>query len=186
MRIGDAHGQIRANSAECLLLAFAALLAACGNSASGGLTTGATPAPANCLPLSNEDPLARPVAVAWTSARAQRCGFYFDPAKLRTSYLAYEAKQSNAEQLAKAEKSYDSTFKVIRDRVSSDPDYCTDKKGAEIKADLQRHLAGDFTPKLPQAKKVETCGMWGCAAGSPNEPFDAKKMYDELDRKQNK
>lgn len=168
------------------LLAFAALLAACGNSASG-LTTGSTPA-AGELPvaISNEDPLARPVAVAWTSARAQRCGFYFDATKLRASYLAYEAKQSSPEQRAKAEKSYDSTLTVIRNRVSSDPDYCTDKKGAEIKADLQRHLAGDFTPKLPQTKKVETCGMWGCAPEVSNEPFDAKKMYDDLDRKQNK
>lgn len=172
---------------SALLLAFAALLAACGNSASGGLTTGATPAPGELpVALSNEDPLARPVAVAWTSARAQRCGFYFDPAKLRTSYLAYEAKQSNPEQRAKAEKSYDSTLTVIRNRVSGDPDYCTDKKGAEIKADLQRHLAGDFTPKLPQTKKVETCGMWGCPPEASDEPFDAKKMYEDLDRKQNK
>ena len=170
---------------SALLLAFAALLAACGNSASGGLTTGATPAPGELPALSNEDPLARPVAVAWTAARAQRCGFYFDPAKLRTSYLTYEAKQSNPEQRTKAEKSYDSTFKVIRDRVSSDPDYCTDKKGTEIKADLQRHLAGDFTPKLPQAKKVETCGMWGCPPEVSDEPFDAKKRSDELERKQN-
>jgi hypothetical protein len=172
--------------ASGLLVATGALVAACGNSASG-LTTGATPT-AGELPtaINNDDPLARPVAVAWTSARAERCGFYFDSTKLRASYLAYEAKQSNPEQRAKAEKSYDSTFKVIRDRVSSDPDYCTDKKGAEIKTDLQRHLAGDFSPKLPQAKKVETCGMFGCAPEASNEPFDAKKMYEELDRKQNK
>ena len=169
-----------------ILLASAGLLAACGNSASG-LTTGANPTSGELpVALSNEDPLARPVAVAWTSARAQRCGFYFDATKLRASYLAYEAKQSSGEQLAKAERSYDSTLKVIRDRVSSDPDYCIDRKGNEIKGDLQRHLAGDFTPKLPQAKKVETCGMWGCAPTKSDEPFDAKKMYEELDRKANK
>ena len=179
----DRFAQILTSSA---LLASAVLLAACGNSASG-LTTGATPA-AGDLPvaLSNEDPLARPVGVAWTSARAQRCGFYFDAAKLRASYLAYEAKKSDAQLLAKAEKSYDSTLKVIRDRISNDPDYCTDKKSTEIKTHLQRHLAGDFTAMLPQAKKVETCGMWGCPPEASNEPFDAKKMYEDLDRKQNK
>lgn len=172
--------------AGATLLMSAGLLAACGNSASG-LTTGAAPA-AGDVPaaISNEDPLARPVAVAWTAARAQRCGFYFDPTKLRASYLAYEAKQSNAEALAKAQKTYDSTFGTIRDRVTSSPDYCTDRKSTEIKTDLQRHLAGDFSPKLPQPKKVETCGIWGCPQEKSNEPFDAKKMYEELDRKQNK
>ncbi|NJO36001.1 MAG: hypothetical protein HC869_25935 [Rhodospirillales bacterium] len=183
---GGLMGRSAQALASVLLLSSAGLLAACGNSASG-LTTGATP-PAGELPaaINNEDPLARPVAVAWTSARAQRCGFYFDPTKLRATYLAYEAKQSGGEQLAKAEKSYDSTFKIIRDRVSSDPDYCTDRKGREIKTELQRHLAGDFTPKLPQAKKVETCGMWGCPPEVSDEPFNAKKMYEDLDRKQNK
>ena len=105
--------------------------------------------------IGNDSPMARPIAVAWTSARAQRCGFYFDPGKLRASYLAYEARQSNGEQLAKSEQSYDTTFKVIRERVSADPEYCTDKKGAEIKADLQRHLKGDFTPNFPKPKVVE-------------------------------
>ena len=101
--------------------------------------------------------------MAWTSARAHRCGFYFDPNKLRASYLAFEAKESNAEQLAKVEKTYDSTFKVIRERIGEDPDYCSDKKGTEIKANLQRHLAGDFAPSFPKAKQAESCGFFGCA-----------------------
>ncbi|MBX9589180.1 MAG: hypothetical protein K2X43_07740 [Hyphomonadaceae bacterium] len=169
--------------AYAVLLAAATLLAGCGNSASG-LTTGA--APAGDLPgaVNNEDPLARPIAVAWTSARAQRCGFYFDAMKLRASYLAHEAKQSSPEQLAKAEKSYDSTFKVIRDRVSSDPDYCNDRKSAEIKGQLQRHLAGDFSPRLPQTKKAETCGIWGCPQEASDEPFNAKKVFDDMAKKQ--
>jgi hypothetical protein len=169
--------------ANALLLLCASLLASCSNSASG-LTTGATSAGDVPAAISNDDPQARPIAVAWTSARAQRCGFYFDATKLRASYLAYEAKQSNPDQLAKAQKSYDSTVKVIGDRVAGDPDYCTDRKGTEIKTDLQRHLAGDFTPKLPQTKKVETCGMFGCAPVKSDEPFDAKKLFDDLNKKQ--
>ena len=38
------------------------------------------------------DPLARPTQVAWTSARATRCGFVFNPQQLRSNYLAYESR----------------------------------------------------------------------------------------------
>ena len=97
-----------------LLLAAAGVVAGCSGSASG-LITGTTTEAAPDAPgtLSNDHPLARPVAVAWTSARAEKCGFYFDPAKLRASYLAYEAKQSNAEQLGKAQQAYDFIKKQV-------------------------------------------------------------------------
>src|SRR5262245_58296894 len=100
-----------------ILGAVAVLLVGCG-SGTGGFLGAATPAAADGpgAGLNNDDPTAAPVAVAWTAARAQRCGFYFDPAKLRSSYLGYEARQSNTEQLAKAEKSYDSTYKAIREK----------------------------------------------------------------------
>jgi hypothetical protein len=116
--------------------------------------------------------------VAWTSARAQRCGFYFDPAKLRSSYLAFEARQPGADP-AKAEKTYDATFKTIRERAAADPDYCTDTKSAEIKKDLNRHLAGDFKPSFPKPKVAESCGFFGCGASS-DEKWDAKKYWDDL------
>jgi hypothetical protein len=166
-----------------LLLACTGLSGGCGSSASG-LVTGSAPTAAD-MPggIGNDSPMARPIAVAWTSARAQRCGFHFDAAKLRASYLAYEARQSNGEQLAKSEQSYDTTFKVIRDRVSADPEYCTDKKGAEIKADLQRHLKGDFTPNFPKPKVVESCGFFGCAPPPSDEKFDNKKFWEERDKK---
>src|SRR5262249_19695587 len=79
-----------------LLLAGAAGLAACSSGASG-LVTGATTVTAADAPggITNENPLARPIGVAWTSARAKRCGFYFDAAKLRSSYLTFEARQSS-------------------------------------------------------------------------------------------
>ena len=121
----------------------------------------------------------RPFAVAWTSARAQRCGFNFDPGKLRGSYLAYEARQSPPDQLAKAEKTYNSTYKVIRANAGADPDYCTDSKSAEIKKDLTRHLAGDFKPDLPAPKKQETCGFFGCADTSSSKELDPKKVWED-------
>jgi hypothetical protein len=165
-----------------LLLAATALHAGCGGGASG-LTTGGLPPDAPSA-VSNEHPMARPVAVAWTSARAKRCGFYFDPGKLRTSYLGYEARQGAAgEQLAKIESSYDSTFKLISDRVGADADYCSDRRGAEIKAELQRHLAGDFTPNLPKPKPVAACGFFGCpTSATSDQPFDSKEFWKKQDQ----
>ena len=78
-----------------LVLAAAGLAAACSGGAMGGGTTMIEDpdAPAG---VRNDSPMARPIAVAWTSARARRCGFYFDSARLRTNYLAYEAGQGNS------------------------------------------------------------------------------------------
>src|SRR3989304_9344986 len=41
--------------------------------------------------VASNDPLARPIQVGWTSARASHCGFIFDPDQLRSNYLASEA-----------------------------------------------------------------------------------------------
>lgn len=168
--------------ASGLVLAAAALCAGCNGGATGLLTgsSAAADAPGG---LTNENPMARPIAVAWTAARAQRCGFHFDPGKLRASYLAYEATQSSGEQFGKAEKSYDSTFKVIRERASSDPDYCTDRKSAEIKADLQRHLAGDFRPNFPKSKVAESC-WFACGDGSSERQWTADRFWQEQAAKQ--
>lgn len=160
-----------------LLLATAGL-AGCGGSA-GGLLTGSTAAADAPGSLSNDSPQARPIAVAWTSARAERCGFHFDPAKLRASYLAHEARQSPPDQLAQTEKTYDATFKTIRQRVGAEPDYCSDRKSAEIKKDLTRHLAGDFTPNIPKPKVVESCGLFGCGETS-SESWNADKFWRDM------
>jgi hypothetical protein len=161
------------------LLLAAAGLAGCGGSGSSILTGATAAAPDAPGVTKNDDPKSRPIAVAWTSARAQRCGFYFDPAKLRASYLSYEARQSPPDQAAAAEKTYDATYKSIRERVAADPDYCSDSKSAEIKKDLTRHLAGDFKPDFPAPKKEESCGFFGCTDSSA-EAWDSKKYWDDL------
>src|SRR5436305_2083029 len=97
--------------------------------------------------IPNTDPNAKPVQVAWTAARAQRCGFNFDAAKLKANFLASEARNGALQpQLASEEMAYDKTFTSISARIKGEPDFCTEKKNASIKADLTRHLAGDFTP----------------------------------------
>src|SRR5215813_12444727 len=93
------------------LVMVAAGLAGCGGSGAGLLTGATAAAPDVKGAPQTDDPMVRPFAVAWTSARAQRCGFNFNPSKLRASYLAYEATQSPPDQLAKAEQVYDTTFK---------------------------------------------------------------------------
>lgn len=164
-----------------LLLAAAGLQAGCGTNASG-LTTASLTA-SDTGSISNDDPMARPVGVAWTSARAKRCGFFFDGPKLRTTYLAWEqSKGAAGEQLAKIERSYDVTYKGTFDRAAADAGYCTDKKGGEIKADLQRHLAGDYTPNLPKPKVAESCGFLGCPTAASDEPFDSKKFWQQKDK----
>ena len=165
--------------AGAVLLACTALHTGCGNS-TAGLTTSSTSVlpPDAPAAVSNDDPMARPVAVAWTSARAKRCGFYFDPAKLRTSYLAYEARQASGEQYAKIEKTYDTTYKTTSEKVSQDVDYCSDRKALEIKTDLERHLAADYSPNLPKPKIVASCGVFGCAP-SQDENFNSKKFWTD-------
>jgi hypothetical protein len=166
--------------ASVLLLAGAALSAGC--SGASGLLGGPSAAAGAPPTFSNEHPLARPMAVAWTSARAQRCGFYFDPGKLKSSYLAYEAGQLPPDQLAKVEQTYDSTFRTVRQQVAGDPEYCSDSKSADIKKELTRHLAGDFTPNFPKQKVVETCGFLGAACADTSGPFDTKKFWEDQAR----
>jgi hypothetical protein len=165
--------------AGALLLAGTVLHTGCSNG-TAGLTTGSTSVLSPDAPaaISNDDPMARPVAVAWTSARAKRCGFYFDPAKLRTTYLSYESRQAAGEQYAKIEKTFDTTYKTTSEKISLDADYCSDRKALEIKADLERHLAGDYTPNLPKPKAVASCGFLGCAQG-PDENFTSQKFWAE-------
>jgi hypothetical protein len=172
-----------------LLLAAAGIVAGCGGGGSGtdniitGTTASAAEVPGNLPP---ENPLARPTGVAWTSARATKCGFYFDPGKLRASYLAYEAKQGTPDQVAKAQQAYDNTYKMIGQRIATEPDYCSDRKSAEIKTELTRHLAGDFTVKAVPKKKEENCGWlgWGCVdAPRADEKWDSEKGWKDEERK---
>jgi hypothetical protein len=172
------------------LLAVAAVHSGCGNGsgATGSLFSNNTSVQ-KLVPVSepdappginNDSPMARPASVAWTSARAKRCGFFFDPVKLRATYLAYESRQPGQD-LAKIESTYDNIFKVISATVAGDADYCNESRSKDIKAELARHLAGDFNPNLPKPKMVADCGMWGCA--TPKGKLESKEFYKELDKR---
>ncbi len=99
------------------------------------------------------DPTQRAFQVGSTSARAVKCGFYFDPVKLKQQFLATEATMGTpVADMAKVEKIYDISFNGITRGIAQKDNYCTDAKSKEIKEDLTRHLAGDYTPR--QSKKV--------------------------------
>ena len=97
--------------------------------------------------VASSDPLARPIQVGWTSARAAHCGFIFDPDQLRSNYLASEAQAgATPEQMQKLVRAYDytreSTLATIKDNLG----YCNKERTAAIRSDLNRYLAGDYAP----------------------------------------
>jgi len=142
-------------AAGLVLALSAAALAGC--SGASGLSTaslfGGDEKAANAAPVN--DPTARAFQVGTVSARAVKCGFNFNPANLKASYLMYESKQpGGTENLAKIEKIYDVSYNGVAKAVAEQADYCTDAKTTIVKADLNRHLKGDYTPR-PRPKPVE-------------------------------
>jgi hypothetical protein len=100
-----------------------------------------------------EDPLSRPIQVAWTSARASHCGFMFDPAKLKSDYLADEARKgANEQQLKKLAATYDYTQQSVLATISADASYCNKERTNAIRTDLRRYLAGDYAPTARLAR----------------------------------
>jgi len=97
--------------------------------------------------VASSDPLARPIRVGWTSARATHCGFVFDPNQLRSNYLAAEIQSGvPQEEMKKIARAYDytreSTLATIKDNLG----YCNKERTAAIRKDLNRYLAGDYSP----------------------------------------
>lgn len=145
-----------------LILSLPLLALALGGCSLGqGLTTGsvfggqqanagaATPPPPK--PATAED---RTTQVAATSARAERCGFNFNPDRLRANFLAAEAAATPPVDMSQR---YDVTRRSVIAAIVSDEGYCTEGRTRAIKADLGRHLAGDFSP-VP--KKPEVASGW--------------------------
>lgn len=121
------------------------------------------------------DPTGRALQVGSTSARALKCGYNFDPVKLRTQFLAAEgaANPAGVDQLAKI---YDTAFNGVTKAVAAQGEaYCSDIKVAQIKEALTRHLAGDYTPP-PQAPAQDE-GIFGSLGSANSGDSDyAKKM----------
>lgn len=104
---------------------------------------------------SSNTPTSRALQVGTTAARATKCGYNFDAAQLRANYLAYEAGLAPGTDQSSIVKTYDISYSGITKAVANKPGYCTDQKTKEIKAALNRHLAGDYTPDVQKAVKEE-------------------------------
>jgi hypothetical protein len=168
-------------AAHLTLLVATVALAGC--SGASGLTTGSLFGSDEKKPVAStpvNDPTMRAFQVGTVSARAIKCGYHFDPAKLKNNYLTYERTLAGpTADISKIERTYDVSFNAVAKAVASEADYCSPEKTKTIKADLGRHLAGDYTPSaLP--KKPEEEGLfsgWG-SGGSDDEGFKQRLPMD--------
>jgi len=154
-------------------IALAGCLLVAGCSSSGGLTTGSligaganksaisTPAVA---PVNQGTPTMRAFHVGANSARAIRCGFNFDAAKLKSDFMAAESAAGlPVAEMAKIGSAYSTGFNGVTKGIGDAKQYCTDKKVAAIKVAITRYLAGDYSPpkkKIKLAKKKSSGGFW--------------------------
>jgi hypothetical protein len=165
----------------CLLALAAASLGGCGASLPS-LTTGTLfggGAKADAKPAIKNDPVSRAMDVAATSARAIKCGYNFDPAKLKNQYLAAETASDPAE-APKLNQVYDVTFSgVSKALATKGNEYCSKEKTARIKTALNRHLAGDYTPSPPE-NAPEEASLFGGGGGntSSETPFNTKAPFE--------
>ena len=150
-----------------LALVAVSLTGCSGSSSLPSLTTGSILGgpekfAAAADPASINDPTNRAFQVGTVSAKAIKCGFNFDPAKLKTNYLAYERTLAPGVDMAKIEKVYDVSFNAVAKVVAPDTDYCSLEKTKAIKADLGRHLAGDYSPTIkPKVASQDSDGIFG-------------------------
>lgn len=100
-----------------------------------------------------DDPLARPTQIGWTSARATRCGFIFNPDQLRANYLAWEMSVGRSEaEMRKIEKAYDYTRESVFETIKDNRTYCNKERTDAIRLDLNRYLSGDYSPNARMAR----------------------------------
>lgn len=171
-------------SARLILIALTSVsIGGCGASlptlpTTGSLLGGSSTAKENRDP---NDPVARAMGVAATSARALKCGYNFDPGKLKSQYLAYEtaAAPTLGDKLSRV---YDTSFagvtKAIADK-EKDEDYCAPDRTARIKTALTRNLAGDYSPPPSEAPEDSGGIFSGLGSGSTStEGVNSKAVFE--------
>lgn len=159
-------------------------LAACGSG--GGLTTssiggGSSGAGAGQIPppkpITASD---RAVHTGATIARAQRCGFYFNPDEVRANYIASETQAGTPpDAVQKATTELDKTRQALIATIAKEEGYCTEGRNREVKASLTRQLAGDFSP--PQARQTVNVGWFDHQKREAT--MDGQKVFDAAQKK---
>ncbi|MDX2306866.1 MAG: hypothetical protein NW216_01370 [Hyphomicrobium sp.] len=167
------------------IIVLGASLCAC--SGGGGVTTGSLfgsqgmgAAPSDAGP--KNDPTSRAFQVGSVAARAVKCGYNFDPQRLRSSFIAAEAATGATPDMSQVERTYDVSYNAVAKAIAAEPDYCTAERTADIKSSLSRHLAGDFTPSVPKrVAQPQDNGWfnWG-GSGEDNGPsFGSEDWWEK-------
>jgi hypothetical protein len=137
--------------------------------------------------ITRDDPMARPVQVAWTAARAEKCGFNFNPGKLKADYIAFEQRGgADAARLGQIDKTYDTTVTKIKSTIGAADAYCTEKTANVIKADLQRHMRGDYEANFPEDKRIAEGNFWSKATDqTKQDTFNRDTFWKDYEAKKN-
>jgi len=171
------HGISGLSSRVALTVVALALGACSGNPLTTGTLFGDNKEKAAAGVPPPETMTDRVVHVGTTAARAQRCGYVFDPIALRQSYLAFESQQNaSPDVLSKAEQSYDYTYASVTKNIAGNADYCSDGQTATIKRDLTNVLAGDFSS--PTRKPQANVGWW--SHQKTEKPLDREKVFNPV------
>lgn len=149
-----------------------------GCSGGGGVSTAsilggeAAPTPPAGQASVVADPGERAFNAGAVTARAVRCGYNFDPAMVRSSYLAHEAALgAMPEQMGKLQQTYDVAHNGVAKAAGADANYCTDRRTRDIKTELGRLLAGNFeAPKKQVVKEEGLFSGWLDGGGSDTGP----------------
>jgi hypothetical protein len=174
-RLADSGEKSGMKTNALVLTALAMSVAACSSlpglstsSITGGTEKAKAPVPQG--PVAVTDPLRRAIKIAETSARAEKCGYNFDPARLRANYLASEAQQGlDAASSTKLTATYDLARQTTWREIANDDDYCTAARTAAIKTSLTKVLANDFT--VVEEKKGQD-GLWGSFASNTQDKLN--------------
>ena len=142
---------------------------------------GAAPAVA---PVPSSDPTSRAFQVGSVSARAVKCGYNFDVAKLKANYMAYEMSLGAApDAVARIEKVYDVAYNGVSKAAAGEADYCSERKTQVIKTDLARLLGGDYEPKREIAQKKNEDGFFSGwfdgASSSADDNFGSGDWWEK-------
>ncbi len=171
-----------------VVLAALPMIAGCGGMPSlstGSIFGGSKPeAAAQVVPAAaTGDPTSRAFQVGTVAARAKKCGYNFDPEKLKASFLASEIGGGATDaDLPRITQIYDVAYNGVTKAISADPHYCSEIKTATIKADLSRHLAGDFTPSIKKAPTDDGGLFSGWGSDAPDKgPLQKTLPQDNSD-----
>ena len=101
------------------------------------------------------------------SAEAAKCGYNFDPLKLRAAYISYETAQGQSpEEVAKLTAIYDSTRGKLVSAIGKADEFCTEAQTEKTKKELTKELAGDFAG--PMKPPPPPSSFWGTPATNNN------------------